>query len=72
MTAPRTDAELFAEGLRVFAQYRVPISYSKLWRLIKRWRASAEAEAEFGDWVVTYADPTGEIAVNHVLGGRRG
>ena len=29
--------------------------------------AQAEAEADFREWVITYADPTGETATDHVL-----
>lgn len=32
--------------------------------------AQAEAAADFREWVITYADPTGETATNNVLWGQ--
>lgn len=43
------------------------VSHSKCWRIVDAYLASRRVEDEFGAWVLTYADPTGEKAVYHLM-----
>ena len=46
------------------------LSFVRARSLYRYWQAQARAEAGFVDWIITYADPTGEHATNVVLSER--
>ncbi len=48
---------------------RISMSNAKLSRLIRRFIRTAQVDQEFGAWLLCYADPTGETAVNNVMRG---
>jgi len=43
------------------------MSNSKLRRLVRQFIRTARADQEFGAWLMSYADPTGETAVRNVM-----
>ncbi len=45
-------------------------SLSAVKRFYQFFLAQADADADFREWVITYADPTGEQATNNVLWGQ--
>lgn len=51
-----SDEELFRYAVN---DVKLNIGYTKLRKLIKRWRASAEVDVEFGTWVMTAKDHQG-------------
>ena len=49
------------------AQTGVQMRHVKIKRIFDFWQAQARAEAGFVEWLLDYADPTGEHATNNVL-----
>ena len=49
------------------AQTGVQMRHVKIKRIYDFWQAQARAEAGFVEWLLDYADPTGEQATNNVL-----
>lgn len=43
------------------------LSLTSVKRLYQFFLAQADAESDFREWVITYADPTGETATDNVL-----
>lgn len=43
--------------------------HRKMVRLVRAYLANRTAEQTFGQWVIAYADPTGETAVRNVMRG---
>ena len=49
---------------------RLPISGSRIRKLVRRFVNEGRGDIDFRTWFISYADPTGETAVRHVMGGR--
>ena len=71
--ANNTKVELCPDELTVLAEIRAAgqyISPSRLHRMYLRWRGSADVDYDFGRYVLTYRDDTGEQAALNIDGYR--
>lgn len=67
---PQTISEAINEAHRVCVASGVtPPGHRRMVVLLKRY-ASARTCRTFGEWVIAYADPTGETAVRNVMAAR--
>ncbi|CAN5121105.1 hypothetical protein BH11ACT1_BH11ACT1_19330 [soil metagenome] len=64
-----TVERLIREARAAFGAAGVQVSQSRLSRLIRIYRAEHWTDVDFGTWVISYRDPTGETAVRNVMRG---
>lgn len=60
---------LSAQAQHVVAILNLPISGSRVRKLVRRFVAEGRSDIDFRTWFIAYADPTGETAVRNVMEG---
>lgn len=61
-------ATLSRTAAHVVAVKNLPISGSRVRKLVRRFVREGRADIDFRTWFISYADPTGETAVRKVMG----
>lgn len=58
---------LVRQARKIVEEQQLPISGSRLRKLVRRFVDEGRADVDFRTWFISYADPTGETAVHNVL-----
>ena len=58
---------LAREARKIVEELRLPISGSRIRKLVRRFVETGRSDVDFRTWFIAYADPTGETAVRNVL-----
>lgn len=69
-TDPRSPRALMREAKIVCDSYDIPVTGARLRKLVRNY-VIAETDNSFGEWFLSYADPTGDLAVRRVMAGSR-
>ncbi len=60
---------LARQAAMIVAEKNLPISGSRVRKLVRRFVREGRTDVDFRTWILGYADPTGETAVRNVLRG---
>lgn len=60
---------LARQARRIVEDLNLPISGSRVRKLVARFVREGRADIDFRTWFIAYADPTGETAVRNVMRG---
>lgn len=61
---------LSRQAHKIVATLDLPISGSRVRKLVRRFVREGRADIDFRTWFIAYADPTGETVVREVMQGR--
>lgn len=58
---------LARQAHKLVVELELPISGSRVRKLIRRFIREGRADVDFRTWFIAYADPTGETAIHNVM-----